>query len=112
MWWGGLPAKLKGLIDRPFLPGRAFDTRNSNKGLPQPLLEGRSARIIITADTPSYILRLAYKNALIWQLRDQVLGFVGIKPTRITYLSGASNANTGIVNGWLKKVERLGMTAR
>lgn len=37
MWWGGLPAKLKGLIDRTFIPGRTFDTRNTNRiGFPAP----------------------------------------------------------------------------
>jgi NAD(P)H dehydrogenase (quinone) len=37
MWWGGLPAKLKGLFDRAFLPGRAFNTRETNwMGMPTP----------------------------------------------------------------------------
>ena len=35
VWWGGFPAKLKGLIDRAFLPGRTFDTRKTTAiGLP------------------------------------------------------------------------------
>jgi len=29
-WWGGFPAKMKGLIDRVFLPGEVFDTRETN----------------------------------------------------------------------------------
>ena len=111
MWWGGLPAKLKGLIDRAFLPGRTFDTRNMKGGVPQPLLDGRSARVILTCDTPWYILRIAYKNALIWQLRGQTLGFVGIKPTRFTYLSGASHAKDKDVKRWLKAVRELGANA-
>jgi putative NADPH-quinone reductase len=37
MWWGGLPARLKGLIDRAFLPGRTFDSRRSDwLGRPRP----------------------------------------------------------------------------
>lgn len=52
MWWGGLPAKLKGLIDRTFLPEWAFDTRNLKMGMPMPLLKGRTARAIVTSDTP------------------------------------------------------------
>ncbi|WP_425043250.1 NAD(P)H-dependent oxidoreductase [Primorskyibacter sp. S87] len=112
MWWGGLPARLKGLIDRAFLPGRTFDTRTTTKlGLPAPLLTGRTARVIMTSDTPGWFMRLFYKQAMIRQLRDQILGFVGFKPTRFTYFSGASQPKPGHVDRWLATVERIGAAA-
>lgn len=112
IWWGGLPARLKGLFDRALLPGRSFDTRNTTwLGMPKPLLAGRSARVLLTSDTPGWFLRLAYRNALIWQLRGQVLGFVGIKPARFTHFSGASEAKPATVTGWLIQAERLGAAA-
>ncbi|MFT4639962.1 MAG: NAD(P)H dehydrogenase (quinone) [Verrucomicrobiales bacterium] len=89
MWWGGLPAKLKGMFDRAFLPGRVFDTRVMKGGMPSPLLKGRSARVLLTSDTPGWFLRIVYKNALFWQLRKQIFGFVGIKPAKIMHFSGA-----------------------
>jgi NAD(P)H dehydrogenase (quinone) len=112
MWWGGLPAKLKGLFDRALLPGRAFDTRHKTLlGLPGPLLTGRTARVVITSDTPGWFMRLAYRNALVWQLRGQILEFVGLKPTRITHLSPASEPKAGAVQRWVKQVRALGSQA-
>jgi putative NADPH-quinone reductase len=112
MWWGGLPAKLKGLFDRALLPGRAFDTRHKTRlGLPSPLLTGRTARVVITSDTPGWFMRLAYRNALVWQLRGQILEFVGLKPTRITHLSPASEPKAGAVPRWVKQVRALGSQA-
>ncbi|RLK02705.1 NAD(P)H-dependent oxidoreductase [Ruegeria conchae] len=112
MWWGGLPAKLKGLIDRTFIPGRTFDTRNTTKiGLPAPMLSGRTARVILTSDTPGWFMRLIYRQALLRQLRDQVLGFVGFKPTRFTYFASASYPNPGSVERWIGKVARMGAAA-
>lgn len=111
MWWGGLPARLKGLFDRTLLPGLAFDTRKTSWGLPAPLLGGRSARVVITSDTPGWFLRLAYRNALIWQLRGQILGFVGFRPSRFTLLSGASHPGQGVVARWLAQVAKLGAGA-
>ncbi|MCW3782652.1 NAD(P)H-dependent oxidoreductase [Defluviimonas salinarum] len=112
MWWGGLPAKLKGLIDRSFLPGTTFDTRATTRlGMPSPLLTGRSARVIVTSDTPGWFQRLIYRNALIHQLRGQVLGFVGIRPARFTWFSGASHPAEGLVDRWARTVEGLGARA-
>ena len=112
MWWGGLPAKVKGLFDRALLPGRAFDTRNKTRlGLPMPLLTGRSARVVVTSDTPGWFMRLAYKNALFWQLRRQILEFVGFKPTRLTHLGPASEAKPDQVRRWVKQIEDLGAQA-
>lgn len=109
MWWGGLPAKLKGMFDRSFLPGRSFDTRNPlASGMPRPMLKGRSARLIITSDTPRWFLSLAYRSAMIWQLRGQILKFVGIAPTRVSYFAGVSKAKAGHTNKWLETVRGLG----
>lgn len=111
MWWGGLPAKLKGLFDRILLPGRAFDTRNPGLLFPAPMLKGRTARVILTSDTPNWFLGLVYRNALPRQIRDQILGFVGIKPTKFTHLAGASKATSGVVDRWITRVTKLGAAA-
>lgn len=112
MWWGGLPAKLKGLFDRALLPGRAFDTRKKTLlGLPTPMLTGRTARVVITSDTPGWFMRLAYKNALLWQVRRQILEFVGLKPTRLTHLGPASEAKPEQVQRWVKQIQQLGARA-
>ncbi len=112
MWWGGLPAKLKGLIDRAFIPGRTFDTRNTTKiGFPAPMLTGRTARVILTSDTPGWFMRLIYRQALLRQLRDQILGFVGFKPTRFTCFAGASYPKPGDVDRWISKVAKMGAAA-
>ena len=42
------------------------------------------------------------------QLRDQIFGFVGIKPARMTHFSGASHPKDGQVDDWLAKIEKLG----
>jgi putative NADPH-quinone reductase len=108
MWWGGLPAKLKGLLDRVLLPGRTFDPRAMKRGKPPPLLSGRTARVILTSDTPGILLRLFYRNAILWQLRGQIFELIGIKPTRFTHFTGASHPKEGRVDRWLEKVRLIG----
>lgn len=112
IWWGGLPAKLKGLLDRILLPGRAYDTRNLNKmGMPSPLFTGKTGRIILTSDSPRWFMRLAYGSALLRQLTGQIFGFVGIKPTRFTYFAGASHPKPGLVDRWAAEVQKIGARA-
>lgn len=108
VWWGGMPAKLKGFIDRVMVPGRTFTTRETDwMGMPKPLLTGRTARVVMTSDTPDWFLRLAYGAAIKRQLRGQIFGFVGFRPTRITHFAGASDPKPGAVDDWTAKVRTL-----
>ena len=111
MWWGGMPAKLKGLFDRALLPGRAFDSGVKKYGLPAPLLTGRTARVIVTSDTPSWFMRLVYRNALFHQIRKQLFRFVGISPTRFTHLNSASRPTPRRLAEWQHKIRWLGSVA-
>lgn len=109
LWWGGLPGKLKGLLDRALVPGRAFDTRNPNwYGMPRPLLSGRSARLIMTSDTPRWFLRMVYGSAILRQLRGQVFHFIGVKPLHVTWLAGASDPPEKQVSAWCAQAGALG----
>jgi len=104
MWWGSEPAELKGLIDRLFLPGFMYQFRKGS-ALWDKLLEGRSADVIATMDTPPFFLRLLYGNAIIRRWKGQVLGFVGFKPVRFMACGpvkdGAAEKNH---EKWKKKI--------
>ena len=79
--------------------------------MPKPMLGGRSARVILTSDTPRWFLAVMYRSPIVHQQRDHVLRFVGIKPTRFTYFAGASHAQAGKVDGWLSQAKALGARA-
>ena len=110
MWWGGIPAKLKGLFDRVLLPGRTFDTRVIRNGFPTPMLSGRSARVLLTSDTPDWFFRTVYRGALWVQLKHQILGFVGFKPAQLSHFSTTKEADARQIAGWTDKVSKLGET--
>ena len=113
MWWGGLPAKLKGLFDRTFLPGWAFDTRNLTRvGAPKPMLNGRTARAIVTSDTPHFLFGLLYRTALLRQIKGQIFEFVGLRPARISHFAPAGAATEQMVQKWRGRVEALGAAGR
>lgn len=85
LWWGGEPARLKGLLDRILLPGFAFRYRRHGPFWDR-LLTGRSADVIVTMDTPPWYLRLVYGDPVVRRWRRQVLGFCGIHPLRFIRL--------------------------
>ena len=79
MWWYGYPALMKGFIDRTFLPGITFQPIKG-KASPEKLLKGKSARLIITADTPKWYDLLIMKRPAINQFKKGTLQFCGINP--------------------------------
>lgn len=85
LWWGGMPAKLKALFDIGLQPGRAY-TYQPKSALPLGLLKGRSARLVVTSDTPGWFMALAYGNAHFKAAKNQILKFVGLSPVRLSHL--------------------------
>jgi putative NADPH-quinone reductase len=108
MWWGGLPAKAKGLFDRAFLPGRAFDPRIRRGGLPKPLFAGRTARLVLTSDTPTLWFRLLYGQAMRRQVERQILSFCGLKPQGFTHFSPVEHSTDAIRARWLDRARAIG----
>jgi putative NADPH-quinone reductase len=83
IWWGSMPALLKGFLDRCLLPGFAFKYHEKGPFWDK-LLAGRSARIIVTSDAPAVYTWLAYGNAPYKAMEKAVLKFCGFNPIKRT----------------------------
>ena len=107
VWWLGVPALLKGYLDRVLLPGFAF---NYKKGSVFPVrhLKGKSARVIYTQGSPRWISRWLLSNSFWKGIKWGVLRFVGFGPIKRTVFGRASNASDNRKRKWLNKVYKLG----
>lgn len=111
VWWGTMPALLKGFIDRVFLPGFAFQYR---QGFPylQKLLRGRSASLLITMDSPPLLHTLLLGRPGIRSLKQSVLQFSGFRPV-YSHLFGSIRLSTEKRREqWLHRCRTLGSRHR
>lgn len=106
IWWGGMPALLKGFLDRVLLPGFAFRYEPEGAGL-KPLLKGKTARLIITMDTPRWIDQWLYGSPVIRQLRYPILLLCGIRLKEVLYFSPVIKSSATQRQGWIKRVREL-----
>lgn len=107
LWWGGQPALLKGFLDRVFLPGYAFKYHKDDPMWDR-LLEGRSANVLITADTPELFLRLSYGAPVLKQTKGQILGFSGFKPVKQYYFAPIRKKRPENFEKWFRVAELRG----
>ncbi len=111
MWRYGYPALMKGFIDRTFLPEIAF-APIEGKSMPKKLLKGKSAIVIITADTPKWYDYIFMKRPTINQFKKGILEFCVIKPIKVTYIAPLNNSSLAYRKKWLDKVYLLGEQLR
>ena len=110
-WWGTMPALMKGFIDRVILPGFAFRYREG-KLLWDKLLTGRSARLLVTMDTPPPGYRWVIGRPGHNQMQKSVLGFCGVKPVRISQFGVVKRSSAEKRQKWLHEATKLGAAAR
>lgn len=109
-WWGGMPALMKGFIDRTFLPGFAFKYRPGSPWWDK-LLAGRSAQVIATMDTPPWYYRLIYGSPGHRQTVRTILRFCGVSPVRVTSIGRVKDTPPAWKERWLARMRELGRRA-
>ncbi len=108
-WWGAMPALMKGFFDRVFLPGFAFEYRGSS--LPDKLLSGRTAHLIVTMDTPSWYYRWIYRSPGHNEMKRAILGFCGIKVVKISEFAPVKGSSQLQREKWIGMAKVLGSKA-
>lgn len=104
LWWHSMPAMLKGLFDRAWLPHFAFHF--ADHGLTwEKLLGGRTARVITSAHTSPWLIRFMYGSPTI-DIEFVLLRFAGIR-ARATVFGPSERASERTRARWFRKVERL-----
>ncbi|WP_448091801.1 NAD(P)H-dependent oxidoreductase [Pseudomonas lini] len=106
IWWGSVPALLKGFLDRVLLPGFAFKYREG-KAFPDKLLHGRSAHLLVTMDTPPWYYRWIYRMPGLHQMRKTTLAFCGIQPQRTLTFGPVLGSSAGQRETWLLQAQAI-----
>lgn len=110
LWLGTMPALVKAFLEQVMRPGIAFEY-GSNGRSTKALLQGRSARLIVTMGMPSIVYRLWFMNHGLSAMRRGILNFVGIKPVSESLYGMVGEADDARCRKWLNQVKLLGQRA-
>lgn len=106
VWWYGLPAMMKGWLDRVFSAGWAYKVQVDPEGT---LLTRRPCTILAPAGASANQLnRWGYEKQIQYLWRYGVFGYCGFDPLRITILEDAEWAERGKIAGHLETAFEAG----
>lgn len=105
-WWNTMPAILKGLFDRAWIPGFAFNFDKVTKKLIQ-RLKGKTARVIIVAGTHSPLQTWWKFGDYMNEIQHGILEFSGIK-TSMSAFGPSERVAQAVRTKWLKQIAALG----
>jgi NAD(P)H dehydrogenase (quinone) len=107
LWWGAMPALLKGFIERVFLPGFAFAF--SKGGHTQKLLANKTARVIVTMDSSFEEYKRDVNLAGERIIRDAILKFCGIDSVEVNYFGPVYKTDEEKRGLWLQQIHDFAM---
>ncbi len=107
IWWGAMPALLKGFIDRTFLSGIMYKYQ-SGSPLPIQLMKNKSAEVLATMDSPLVYYKVFMGRPLELLMRKSILGFCGVKPVKFNYFTPVRKADEAKKKMWEIKAQSLG----
>jgi NAD(P)H dehydrogenase (quinone) len=107
IWWELMPAMTKGFIDKVIFPGVAYDYDHSGR-YPKMIkrwTEIKGVTIITTMNTPSFVYRIVFGNAVKKAIFNGTFWKLGFKNRKwisfnmVKFVSGKKREN------WLRKLE-------
>lgn len=105
LWLGAMPAIMKGFLERILQPD-IIGPAQSGKFVH--VLEGKSARIIMTMGMPGVVYRWWYGAHALQALKRNVLEFMGVSPVRSTLFGMIETVGAEKRRQWLDEAEQLG----
>ena len=108
-WWCTMPAILKGLFDRMWIPGFAFNFDKETKKCIRHL-KGKTGRIIVVAGTNGPFATWWMYGDYTNEIQHGILGFAGINSSVCTF-GPSEKVSEEKKRTWLKRVETLGSKA-
>jgi len=108
-WWCTMPALLKGLFDRFWLPGFAFNFNKETKKI-EKHLKGKTGRVIILSGTHSPFSTWWQFGDFTNEIQYGILEFAGIR-TQVSAYGPCEKVDEAARGKWLKEVENLGKKA-
>jgi len=109
-WWGAMPTRAKAVLDRALTPGFGFRYHKVNVAWDK-LLKGKTADANITSGKQPVLDSMLYRRPARRVIRNQVLGFCGIRAKRVIQFGSVKLASQKKIAGWLRRAERMGAHA-
>ncbi|WP_333828844.1 NAD(P)H-dependent oxidoreductase [Pararhodobacter sp.] len=104
-WWGTMPARLKGFLDRVLYPGFAF---REEGGHYYGMLAPRTAELLITMDVPPAVYRWIQGAPGAKSLSRATLGLCGITTVAVNTFAAPSHSDQPTREGWIREAHALG----
>ena len=111
-WWSTMPALLKGMFDRLWLPKFAFQFQKAGpfKDLFwHKLLKGRTARVFVLSDSPPIFARLLFGDTTN-EIRKGILWFAGFR-VRVKKIGPIKFITEPKVQKWKERFHQWGRVA-
>lgn len=105
IWWELMPALTKGFIDKVIFPGVAYDYSPNGYGM-KPLFKNvKSVTVITTMNTPGFLYRLVFGNAIRKAIITGTFWKMGYKNRKWINLSMVKAASDKKRKRWLTNLE-------
>lgn len=109
-WWCTMPALLKGLFDRIWLPGFAFNFNKETKKV-ESHLKGKTGRVFVLCGSHSEFKTWWQFGDFTNEIQYGILGFAGIK-AKVTVYGPCERVGDVCRQDWLKEVANFGKAAK